>query len=85
MSLANRCAVFIAAGNKAQRRPVVLGIVDKDHAEIKSGVKAGEQVIVTGQAGLPDGASITTEKPGEKEEKPKKKARAKKEEAAAST
>ena len=68
---ADETAVFIAAGNKAQRRPVVLGIVDKDHAEIKSGVKAGEQVIVTGQAGLPDGASITTEKPGEKEEKPK--------------
>jgi membrane fusion protein, multidrug efflux system len=68
---ADETAVFIAAGNKAQRRPVVLGIVDKDHAEIKSGVKVGEQVIVTGQAGLPDGASITTEKPGVKEEKPK--------------
>jgi multidrug efflux pump subunit AcrA (membrane-fusion protein) len=58
-------AVFIVAGNKAQRRPVVLGFTDKEHAEIKSGVKAGEQVIVSGQAGLPDGATITTKKPDE--------------------
>jgi membrane fusion protein (multidrug efflux system) len=64
---ADETAVFVASANKAQRRPVVLGIVDKEHAEIKSGVKIGEQVIVTGQAGLPDGAAITTEKPGEKE------------------
>jgi membrane fusion protein (multidrug efflux system) len=56
-------AVFVVMGNKAQRRPVVVGIVDKDHAEIKEGVKAGEQVIVKGQAGLPDGAAITIEKP----------------------
>ena len=56
-------AVFIAVGTKAQRRPVVLGIIDKEHAEVKSGVKAGEQVITHGQAGLPDGATITTEKP----------------------
>jgi RND family efflux transporter MFP subunit len=64
-------AVFIAAANKAQRRPVVLGITDNAHAEIKSGVKAGEHVITHGQAGLPDGAAITTEKPAAKEEKPK--------------
>ena len=61
-------AVFVVAGGKAQRRPVVLGITDKEHAEIKSGLKAGEQVITSGQAGLPDGATVTTAKPGE--EKP---------------
>jgi multidrug efflux pump subunit AcrA (membrane-fusion protein) len=57
-------AVFVAVANKAQRRPVVVGITNKDQAEIKSGVKAGEQVITHGQAGLPDGAAITVEKPG---------------------
>jgi RND family efflux transporter MFP subunit len=56
-------AVFVAVANKAQRRVVEVGIADKDHAEIKSGVKAGEQVITHGQAGLPDGAAISTEKP----------------------
>jgi membrane fusion protein (multidrug efflux system) len=60
-------AVFVAAGKKAQRRAVVLGIVDATHAEIKEGVKAGEQVIVHGQAGLPDGADITPEKPAEEQ------------------
>ena len=55
-------AVFVAVGTKAQRRPVVVGITDKDHVEITSGVKAGEQVITRGQAGLPDGATISTEK-----------------------
>lgn len=68
-------AVFIAAGNKAERRAVVVGIVDRQHAEIREGVKAGEQVIIHGQAGLPDGAAITTEKPadekaGAEKEKP---------------
>ena len=61
-------AVFVAKDNKAERRAVVVGIVDAHHAEIREGVKAGEQVIVHGQAGLPDGATITTEKPAD--EKP---------------
>lgn len=63
-------AVFVAAGDKAARRVVVIGIVDAMHAEIKEGVKAGEQVIVHGQAGLPDGAAITVEKPEAEGEKP---------------
>jgi len=41
----------------------MLGITDDAHAEIRSGIKAGEAVIVTGQAGLPDGAAITLAKP----------------------
>jgi RND family efflux transporter MFP subunit len=52
-------AVFVAMGGKAQRRPVKIGLTDRSDAEIVSGVKAGEMVIVEGQAGLPDGATIT--------------------------
>jgi membrane fusion protein, multidrug efflux system len=63
-------AVFVAAGDKASRRPVVVGIVDGAHAEIREGVKAGEQIIVHGQAGLPDGAAITIEKPEADGDKP---------------
>ena len=51
-------AVFVAAGGKAERRPVELGLNDGAHVEIVSGLKAGEAVIVDGQAGLPDGAAI---------------------------
>ena len=55
---ANETAVFIANGDKAERRAVRLGLSDEKLAEIAEGVKAGESVIVTGQAGLPDGAKI---------------------------
>jgi RND family efflux transporter MFP subunit len=54
-------AVFVALGEKAQRRPVKIGLTDSEHVEIVSGVKAGEQVIIDGQAGLPDNAKITIE------------------------
>lgn len=52
-------AVFVAVGDKAQRRPVQIGLTDGTGIEIVSGVKAGEMVIVEGQAGLPDDAKIT--------------------------
>ena len=54
-----QAAVFVANGNKAERRPVALGVSDDTRVEVTSGVKAGEPVIVQGQAGLPDGAAIS--------------------------
>ncbi len=51
-------AIFVAMGDKAQRRPVQIGLTDGMDIEIVSGVKAGEMVIVDGQAGLPDDATI---------------------------
>lgn len=61
-------AVFVANGDKAERRVVALGLSDAEHAEIKTGIKTGEPVIVKGQAGLPDGAKITTAAASEKPE-----------------
>lgn len=55
---ADDTAVFIANGDKAERRAVTLGLTNHEQAEIISGVKAGEPVIIRGQAGLPDGATI---------------------------
>ena len=52
-------AVFVVAGNKAQRRAVTLGLSDAGHVEVRSGIKAGDMVIVSGQNGLPDGATVT--------------------------
>lgn len=54
-------AVFVVAGDKAQRRPVEIGLSDGMHVEIVKGVKAGDMVIVDGQQGLPDGAEVTLE------------------------
>ena len=61
---AEETAVFIANGDKAERRQVTLGLADQKQAEIVSGVKSGEAVIVTGQAGLPDGAKIAVSSSG---------------------
>jgi multidrug efflux pump subunit AcrA (membrane-fusion protein) len=55
-------AVFVVMGNKAERRVVTLGVSDDMRTEVRTGVKAGEPIIVDGQAGLPDGATVTTEK-----------------------
>lgn len=54
-------AVFIVTGDTAHRRPVQVGLDDGTDAEVVSGVKTGEMVIVQGQAGLPDGAKISIE------------------------
>ncbi len=58
-------AVFVANAGKAERRPVEVGLVDGAQAEIVSGLQGGEDVIVDGQAGLPDGAAISTAAPAE--------------------
>ena len=36
-----------------------VGVVSRDAAEIRSGLKAGDRVIVRGQNGLPDGAAVS--------------------------
>lgn len=56
-------AVFVVNGNTAQRRPVRIGIADGMRIEVVSDVKPGEMVVVDGQAGLPDGATISVGDP----------------------
>ena len=50
--------VMVAAGEKAQKRKVTLGLTTPKLAEVTAGLKAGDAVIVKGQQGLPDGAAI---------------------------
>jgi RND family efflux transporter MFP subunit len=52
-------AVFVAIGDRAQRRAVTTGLVDDERMEITSGLKAGELLIVQGQGGLTDGVRIS--------------------------
>lgn len=52
-------AVFVVNGDKARRRPVRIGLSDGERVEIVSGLETRELVIVDGQAGLPDGATIS--------------------------
>lgn len=53
-----KTAVFVSEGGKAQRRIVEVGLGTADTVEILSGVQDGESVVVAGQGGLRDGASV---------------------------
>jgi HlyD family secretion protein len=50
--------IYVVADSKAQMRPVVLGATSGGNVEIVSGLEAGEQVVVSGNAGLNDGDSV---------------------------
>jgi RND family efflux transporter MFP subunit len=49
----------VGADSKAHRNEVEVGVTSPDATEILKGIKAGDRVIVRGQNGLPDGATIT--------------------------
>jgi hypothetical protein len=66
----NKTTVFVVgADGKAHRRSVVVGLVSAEEAQIVSGVRDGEKVVVKGQDELPDGATVTIEE-SEKEAEP---------------
>jgi RND family efflux transporter MFP subunit len=50
--------VFVAVGDRAERRQVRAALSDGESVEILDGIVEGDQVIVKGQAGLPDGAAV---------------------------
>lgn len=58
-------AVFVAHDGKAARRAVTLGMTDGRRVEIADGLAAGDEVIVDGQAGLPDATPITVRTEGD--------------------
>jgi RND family efflux transporter MFP subunit len=53
-----RSFVFVVDGKTARRREVRVGVVAEGRAEILSGVRSGEAVVVSGQSALPDGATV---------------------------
>lgn len=57
----------VDAQKKAHRREVTVGVTAGGQAEILSGVKAGETVVVRGQTALPDGATVEVTEPAEGE------------------
>lgn len=59
---ATACVFVVDASGRAHRREVTLGAQSADRAEILGGVSAGDQVIVRGQAALPDGAEVAIQK-----------------------
>ncbi|MEO6366063.1 MAG: efflux RND transporter periplasmic adaptor subunit [Luteimonas sp.] len=51
-------AVFVARNGKAVRVPVKLGFMDGEWAEVRDGVKQGEQVVTAGKVALRDGSAV---------------------------
>jgi RND family efflux transporter MFP subunit len=50
--------VYIATGDTARRTKVSLGFESEGTVEIRSGLNAGQQVVVAGQGALKEGAKI---------------------------
>jgi multidrug efflux pump subunit AcrA (membrane-fusion protein) len=48
--------------NKAHKYPITIGLTSGSEVEIPVGLSPGDRVIVRGQDGLPEGATITVEK-----------------------
>jgi RND family efflux transporter MFP subunit len=50
--------VVIVDQGKARRVPVTIGLDGSEYTEITSGLRGGEKVVVEGNFGIPDGASV---------------------------
>jgi membrane fusion protein (multidrug efflux system) len=55
--------VFVADGKLARKRAVELGLEENGRLEVRSGVKAGEQVVTSGHGALRDQSPITVAPP----------------------
>ena len=55
----NSFVYLVDQKQQAHRREVEVGIVAEGRAEIRSGVKVGDRVVVEAQSALPDGAAVT--------------------------
>ena len=51
-------AVYMVRGDKAARVPVKLGYTDGEWAEVRGGVKLGDQVVIAGKSALRDGTKV---------------------------
>ena len=51
-------AVYVVRGKKAQRMTVELGYTNGELAEIRSGIKEGDQVVTAGKVAIRDGSDV---------------------------
>jgi multidrug efflux pump subunit AcrA (membrane-fusion protein) len=54
--------VMVAGPDNKAHSLISIGLTSGSEVEITSGLSAGDRVIVRGQDGLPEGATITIEK-----------------------
>lgn len=53
-----KAAVFVVRGGKAVRATLVLGYTEGEWAEVRSGLKEGDQVVVAGKSAVRDGSAV---------------------------
>jgi len=51
--------LFVVDGDRVQRVKVELGLTDREHAEIASGIDVGQEIVLAGHAGLKDAGLVT--------------------------
>jgi len=51
-------AVFVVRDGKAVRAPLALGYIEGDWAEVRSGLKQGDRVVVAGKSAVRDGSPV---------------------------
>ena len=54
----NETVVYVVNDGSASRRAIEVGIQSNDLVEVLGGLEANEQIVVTGQSGLRDGARV---------------------------
>jgi len=52
-------SVFVASGEKAALKPITLGYLTTDYAEVAQGLDEGDQVITEARGNLKEGSSLT--------------------------
>lgn len=50
--------VFVLEDDTAKRVLVTLGLQDAEHAEVLKGISVGDEIVISGQAGLKDGGLV---------------------------
>jgi multidrug efflux pump subunit AcrA (membrane-fusion protein) len=53
--------LFVAIGDRAERRTVATGLAEGGRVEITSGLQPGELIVTRGHVGLADGARISAD------------------------
>lgn len=51
--------LFVVEGDRVKRVKVELGLTDREHAEVVSGIDVGQEIVLSGHAGLKDGGLVT--------------------------
>jgi len=58
----NETVVYVVNNGSASRREIEIGIQSNGFVEVLDGLEEFEQIVVTGQNGLRDGASVLASK-----------------------